>query len=183
MRQASESEVSESIEVAKPMYVAKQRRAQAPWILDLRPATLAFATIILVSVTSLLYVTQASRVAATGYDIQYATDRRVRLEREHQQLLVKAAELQALSRVETEATSKLGMAPAPMPDYLPVGEPPVNVEAALAQAELEAQHLPRSWPAELRATMLRLSRRDAGTTATGRRAATDSPAALSTGGR
>ena len=146
------------MEVAKPIYVAKQRRARAPWVFDLGPVTLVFATIVLVSVTSLLYLTQASRVAATGYDIRDAEERRARLERQQQLLLVQAAELQALHRVETEAASKLGMIPAPAQTYLRVGEPPVDVEAALAQAERDAQHRPRGWRERLAAAM-RLSQR------------------------
>ena len=146
------------MEVAKPIYVAKQRRARAPWVFDLGPVTLIFVTIVLVSVTSLLYLTQASRVAATGYDIRDAEERRGRLERQQQLLLVQAAELQALSRIEAEAGSRLGMAPAPPPTYLPVGEPPVDVEAALKRAEQAAQHLPQGWRERL-AVAMRLSRR------------------------
>ena len=49
--------------VARPLYVAKLRRARAAWVFDLGPVTLIFATIVLVSMTSMLYLTQASRVA------------------------------------------------------------------------------------------------------------------------
>ena len=58
--------------------------------------TLVFATIVLVSLTSLLYLTQASRVAATGYDISAAQEQRDRLERQQQLLLIQEARLQAL---------------------------------------------------------------------------------------
>ena len=145
------------MEVAKPIHLAKQRRARAPWVFELGPATLIFTTILLVSVTSLLYLTQASRVAATGYDIRDAEERRARLERQQQLLVVQVAELQALSRVETEAAGTLGMVPAPAQTYLPVGEAPVDVEAGLRKAEREAQHLPRGWRERL-ATAMRMSK-------------------------
>jgi hypothetical protein len=141
------------VEVVQPIYLAKLRRARAPWVYDLRPATLAFATLLLISAASLLYLNQASHVAATGYDITYAQDERGRLEREQQLLLVRAAELQRLARIEAEATGQLGMVPAPMPEYLRVRPAPVDVEAALKQAEREAQHLPREWRARLAAAM------------------------------
>jgi hypothetical protein len=139
--------------VAKPIAVAKLRRARVPWVFELRPATLALATIVLVATTSLLYLTQASHVAATGYDITYAEHQRARLEREQQLLLVRAAELQALARIEAEATGKLGMVPAPLPDFLPQRDAPVDVEAALQRAELEARHRPRGWQERLAAAL------------------------------
>lgn len=144
------------MEVARPLYFAKLRRARAAWVFDLGPVTLIFATIVLVSVTSLLYLTQASRVAATGYDISSAQERRARLERDEQILLVREAELQSLQSVESKATTKLGMVPAPPPDFIRVGAPPVDVEAAIKQAERDAQHFPRDWRAQV-AAALRLS--------------------------
>ncbi|HEU5315181.1 MAG TPA: hypothetical protein VFX49_03670 [Chloroflexota bacterium] len=144
------------MEVAKPLHVAKQRRAQAAWVFDLRPEMLVLVTIVLIALSSLLYLTQASNVAATGYDITYAQDQRARLEREVQQLSLRAAQLQALNRLESEATTKLAMVPAPVPEYLPQRERPVDVEAALSRAEREAQHLPTGWRQQL-AALLRLT--------------------------
>ncbi|MBI3970991.1 MAG: cell division protein FtsL [Chloroflexi bacterium] len=141
------------MDVAKPLYVAKLRRARAAWVFDLRPVTLVFATIVLISVTSMLYLTQASRVAATGYDISRAEDRRARLERRQQVLLADIAKHQSLKRIEAEATAKLGMAPAPPPQYLRVRAPAVDVDAAVQRAEHEAQHLPRTWRERLAAAM------------------------------
>jgi cell division protein FtsL len=131
--------------VAKPISVAKLRRARAPWVFDLSPASLTLMAIVLVSVTSLLYLTQASRVAATGYDISHLEDQRAHLERQQQILLMRVAELQSLSRIEAEATGRLQMVPAAAPEYLYAGDPPVDVEAALERAEREAQHLPTGW--------------------------------------
>src|SRR6266508_3387817 len=125
--------------VVRPLHVAKLRRARAAWVFDLGPATLIFATILLVSVTSLLYLTQASRVAATGYDISAAADQRSKLERQELILARAAAELQSLNRIEVEATSKLGMVPAPPSQFIRVGPPPVDVEAAIKRAERDAE--------------------------------------------
>ena len=143
------------MEVAKPLHVAKQRRARAAWVFDLTPQSLVLATIILVALTSMLYLTQASNVAATGYDITYAQDERVRLERQLQQLTIRAAQLQALDRVESEATSKLGMVPAPVPDYAPQREATTDVDAALEQAIREARREPSGLGQQL-AALLRL---------------------------
>ena len=145
------------MEVAKPLHVAKQRRLRAAWALELSPQTLMLATIALVGLTSMLYLTQAANVASTGYDITYAQDERITLERKLQQLTIKEAQLQALDRIESEATSKLAMISAPVPEYVPEREAPVDVEAALAKAERDA----RREPVELReqiAALLRLRR-------------------------
>ena len=137
--------------VVRPLYVAKLRRARAAFIFDLGPVTLVFATILVVSVTSLLYLTQASRVAATGYDISSAEDRKAQLLRDQQKLRAQIAEQQALSRVENEAAGRLGMVPAPPPDYVRVGPPPMDVEAAIKRAEREAEHQPHGWREQLAA--------------------------------
>ncbi len=133
------------MDVAKPILLAKQRRARAGWVFELGPVTLVFATIVLISLTSLLYLTQASRIAATGYDISAAEERRARLEREQQRLAIQEARLQALHRVETEATSRLQMVPAPPPDYVHPRRPPADVDGALEQALAAAEHRPPGW--------------------------------------
>ena len=143
------------MEVAKPLHVAKQRRARAAWVFDLTPQTLVLATIVLVALTSMLYLTQASNVAATGYDITYAQDERIKLERQLQQLTLRSAQLQALDRVEAEATSKLTMVPAPVPEYVPQREAPVDVDAALARAERDARREPSGLRQQV-AALLRL---------------------------
>ena len=143
------------MEVAKPLHVAKQRRLRAAWAFDLTPQTLMLATIVLVALTSMLYLTQASNVAATGYDITYAQDERIRLERQLQQLSIRAAQLQALDRVETEATSKLAMVPAPVPEYIAQREAPTDVDAALEKALRAARREPAGLRQQL-AALLRL---------------------------
>jgi cell division protein FtsL len=131
--------------VAKPITLAKQRRARAAWVFELGPVTLVFATIVLVSLTSLLYLTQASRVAATGYDISAAQEQRNRLERQQQLLLIQEAHLQALNRVEGEATARLQMVPAPPPDFVRSGPAPADVDAAVDRAVAAAEQRPTNW--------------------------------------
>jgi cell division protein FtsL len=131
--------------VAKPITLAKQRRARAAWVFELGPVTLAFATIVLVSMTSLLYLTQASRVAATGYDISAAQEQRNRLERQQQLLLIQEAHLQALNRVESEATARLQMVAAPPPDFVRSAAPPADVDAAVERAVAAAEQRPTNW--------------------------------------
>ena len=143
------------MEVVRPLQAAKQRRDRAAWVFDLTPQTLVLATIILVALTSMLYLTQASNVAATGYDITYAQDERVRLERELQQLTIRAAQLQALDRVEGEATSKLSMVPAPVPEYVPQRDAPLDVEASLERALRDARREPNGLREQI-AALLRL---------------------------
>src|SRR5262245_1774335 len=113
------------MDVAKPIILAKQRRARAAWLFELGPATLVLATIVLVSLPSLLYLTQASRVAATGYDISAAEEPRASLESKQQLLLIQKARAESLTRIEAEATARLQMVPAPPPDYVRAGAPPV----------------------------------------------------------
>lgn len=146
------------MEVVKPLHVAKLRRAQAAWLFDLQPQTLGLITLVLIALTSLLNLTQSSHVAATGYDITYAEDRRMRLQRDVEVLTIRAAELQALDRLEAEAINRLGMVPAPVPDYLPARGAPVDVEEALARAERAALHEPEGWRGRL-AVWLRIDRR------------------------
>jgi hypothetical protein len=139
------------MDVAKPIILAKQRRARAAWVFELGPVTLVFATIVLISLTSLLYLTQASRVAATGYDISAAQDERARLERQQQQLLIQEARLQALLRVESEATSRLQMVPAPPPDYVRAAAAPADVDGAVERALAAARRRPPGWGERLAA--------------------------------
>jgi hypothetical protein len=133
------------MDLARPIDRAKLRRARAPWAIELGTGTLALAAIAVVAVTSLLYLTQASRVAATGYDISSALERQARLEREQQRLLVEVVRLESLARIESDAVGKLAMVPAPVPDYVAVGEPALDVDAALERAVDDAQHKPSGW--------------------------------------
>ena len=144
------------MDMAKPLSVAKLRRARAAWVFDLGPVPLVLITITMVSMTSLLYLNQASAVAATGYDINSTAQQRARLEREQQKLLVTLAERQSLASIEQAATARLGMVPAPPPYYVRVRPEAVDVDAAVERAAQDAKHEPRDWRERL-AMMLRLN--------------------------
>lgn len=136
-------------ELANPIAMAKQRRDRAPWYLDLSPVTLSFSIIGLVMLTSMLYLTQASRVAAIGYDIRSLETTRARLQREREQLQLEAAQLQSLARVEEQAGSRLRLERALDEQFVPAAPPPVDVEAAVRRAEEAAAEQSKSWPARL----------------------------------
>ncbi len=89
----------------------------------------------IVAVIVILYLTGASRVAATGYDIRDFEQRRVRLEREEQRLLNRASELQAFTRIERDATIRLGLVPATSPDYVRSRPSPIDIDQRLRDAE------------------------------------------------
>ena len=89
----------------------------------------------IVAVIVILYLTGASRVAATGYDIRDFEQRRVRLEREEQRLLNRASELQAFTRIERDATTRLGLVPATSPDYVRSRPSPIDIDQRLRDAQ------------------------------------------------
>ncbi len=89
----------------------------------------------IVAVIVILYLTGASRVAATGYDIRDLEQRRVRLEREEQRLLNRASELQAFTRIDRDATTRLGLIPATSPDYVRSRPSPIDIDQRLRNAQ------------------------------------------------
>ncbi len=90
---------------------------------------------LIVAVIVMLYLSGASRVAATGYDIRDFEQRRVRLAREEQRLLNRASELQAFTRIERDATARLGLIPATSPDYIRSRPSPIDIDQRLRDAQ------------------------------------------------
>jgi hypothetical protein len=90
-------------------------------------------------VVAFLYINQSSQVASTGFDIRELDSTRGRLEREEQRLANEGAQLRAFGRVEGEATTRLGMVPAPSPDYVRARRAPIDIDARLRQAEERAR--------------------------------------------
>lgn len=90
---------------------------------------------LIVAVFVMLYLSGASRVAATGYDIRDFEQRRVRLEREEQRLLNRSSELQAFTRIERDATTRLGLVPATSPDYIRSRPSPIDIDKRLRDAQ------------------------------------------------
>jgi len=74
--------------------------------------TILFASaLLLVTFLSLLYLSQASTVATTGYDVKRLEEEKAQWEIRNEQLRFKVAELKSLDRIEREAGSRLKMAP------------------------------------------------------------------------
>lgn len=69
------------------------------------------AALLLATLLSLLYLTQASTVATIGYDIKRLEQDEAQLEIRNEQLRFTIAQLQSLDRVEKEAAARLRMGP------------------------------------------------------------------------
>lgn|GEM_PF-4937752 len=90
-------------------------------------------------VVAFLYINQSSQVASTGFDIRELDSTRTRLEREEQRLANEGAQLRAFGRIETEAATRLGMVPAPLPEYVRARRSPLDIDARLREAEARAR--------------------------------------------
>jgi hypothetical protein len=90
-------------------------------------------------VVAFLSINQSSQVASTGFDIRELDNTRGRLEREEQRLASEGAQLRAFGRIESEATTRLGMIPAPSPDYVRARRAPIDIDARLREAEARAR--------------------------------------------
>jgi hypothetical protein len=102
---------------------------------------LGLATVALVGsvVVAFLSINQSSQVASTGFDIRELDNTRTRLEREEQRLASEGAQLRAFGRIETEAATRLGMVPAPSPEYVRARRSPLDIDARLREAEARAR--------------------------------------------
>ncbi|MER3404371.1 MAG: hypothetical protein C4289_03715 [Chloroflexota bacterium] len=100
----------------QPVQAAKARRARYPFFFEMGPISLILVATLALALTGLLYATKAGRVATSGYYIRQLEQQRDALQREREQLLLRAAELQNLSRIEREAR-RLGMVPATSPEF------------------------------------------------------------------
>lgn len=76
---------------------------------EVRRWAIAAACFALLAFLSLLYLTQASAVATTGYDIKRLENEKKQWQAQNEQLRLKVALLKSLNRVEKEAVSRLGM--------------------------------------------------------------------------
>ncbi len=121
--------------------------ARLPWPLDLPPIGLVFVSVVCVAVAALLYLTQVSRVATSGYDLANLEHRREQLQREHQQLLVELASAQSIGQVDQAAASKLGMVRARTETFLPAAALPatLDIEVAIQAEEQDTGENPSTW--------------------------------------
>lgn len=95
---------------------------------------LAIPLLILATVVSLLYLSQTSDVATTGYDIADLEAQKRELQMRNEQLRLQIAQLQSLDRVEHEAATRLQMGPPRHVVYVtaPVGTVPPPTPTAVA---------------------------------------------------
>ncbi len=86
--------------------------------------SVAFAIgLVVIALVSLLYLSQTSAVASTGYDVKRLQDEQAQLQMRNGQLRMRVAQLQSLDRVDAEARARLKMG---LPDkvlYVPVEAP------------------------------------------------------------
>ncbi len=92
--------------VARPLALHRRRfREQA-----LGLPTLAAALLAALALLGLLYLTQTSGIATTGYDVQELEATRAQWQVRNDQLRLRIAEARSLGRVERDARLRLGMA-------------------------------------------------------------------------
>ena len=127
--------------------IGGQAAVRLPWPLDLPPIGLVFASIVCVAVAALLYLTQVSRVATSGYELASLEQRREQLKQEHQQLLVELASIQSIGQVDQAAASELGMVQAHTETFLPAAALPaaLDIEAAIQAEERNTGNTSSTW--------------------------------------
>lgn len=76
---------------------------------ELRNTVAFLFAILLISVISLLFMTQAANLATSGYQISQLQGQRDQLQRDNQALEVELAQLHSLPAIEKTATEKLHM--------------------------------------------------------------------------
>lgn len=96
--------------------VARERHARR---IEFKRARQVLSIVAIVGLVSLLYLTQTSQIAATGYHIRELEEQKEKLVRENQDLRYRIGKLDSLKRIE-ERAAQLGFKPVAKGDYLPV---------------------------------------------------------------
>ncbi|MBF6598960.1 MAG: septum formation initiator family protein [Dehalococcoidia bacterium] len=113
-------------------------------------AVLIAVAVVVVAVAA-LQVNQFSRAASTGYTIDALTRQRAAKQAENYELEAQVARLSSLSRVESDARTKLGLVPATRTIYVTVNQPLPSGPSLPArfqeQAAAAAANLPPPPPA------------------------------------
>lgn len=92
--------------------------------------------LLLAALVSLLYLSQASDLAGTGYDIADLQTQQQQLQMENEQLQLQVAQLESLDRVDKEASTRLHMGPPSHVIY--VSAPPLVIPTpATKKREIE----------------------------------------------
>lgn len=76
---------------------------------ELKRWATVFVGISLLALLSLLYLSQASAVATTGYDIKRLESEKKQWQAKNEQLRFQVSQLMSLDRIEREASARLGM--------------------------------------------------------------------------
>ena len=144
--------------VSRLFPIGGQAAGRLPWPLDLPPIGLVCASIVCIVVAALLYLTQVSRVATSGYDLAHLEHRREQLKREHQQLLFELASLQSIGHVDQAAARELGMVQAHTETFLPAATLPaaLDIEAAIQAEEQGTGDIHPTWRQRLSALIARV---------------------------
>ncbi len=144
--------------VSKLLPIGGQAAVRLPWPLDLPPIGLVFTSVVCIAVAALLYLTQVSRVATSGYELANLEHRREELKREQQQLLVELASLRSIGQVDRTAASELGMVQAHTETFLPAAPLPaaLDIDAAIQAAEQDTAPPPSAWRQRLGALLTRV---------------------------
>jgi cell division protein FtsL len=122
----------------RPLSAAKQRRQRFPWYFDMNSAGVLVVGVVLVSLVSLLYLIQTSRIATTGYELAQLEQQHDQLLQEQQELQFIVSQYQNLGRIETLAKDKLGMVRPMKYRYLSVSLPSVAQPAETAVTDANA---------------------------------------------
>ena len=135
------------VAASRPLPIGQPAAVSLPWPLDLPPIGMVFVSVVCVAVAALLYLTQASRVATSGYDLAALESQLGHLQRERQQLLIELAGAQSIGHVDTAAANALGMMIASDETFLPAGNlsAVLDIEAAIRAGELAAAEKPPTW--------------------------------------
>ncbi len=119
---------SNTIVSLKPENVIRQ----IPWRLTSNSALGVVLILAVLSLVGWLYLTQASAVTTTSYQIDEMRMELDHIKNQNAALILEIAELQALSRVEKRAL-ELGFQPTDEVRYLPINNFPVTAETRQLQ--------------------------------------------------
>jgi cell division protein FtsL len=115
--------------------LARFSRLRRQELVERRALRLIFLGLVILSLAGLLYLTQASAVTTTTYEIQELQRQKQRLQRRRDHLRAEIAALTSPERVEARARA-LGFRAAPPAEFLAVTEVPV---LALSSASVMTQ--------------------------------------------
>ena len=97
------------VSVSRQLGVDRQEALRLPWPLGLPPIGLVFLAVVCVAVAALLYLSQAARVATSGYDLARLEHEIGELNRDRQRLIIELAIAEGIGQIDKVASNHLGM--------------------------------------------------------------------------